>query len=716
MLLLPDQRIQYSLREKAKQVAAPLTPLLNKKEYTAALKMLAPHICRTPWVLEHIVVHGVAIDGSFSYDTQSVVEQCRATFERENPFSQSYPFATEHFIASAVHHELDCLVHILKSVCQEYPLRFKQKTFTPEGVSDILYEVFSLNQKFKELKSLFPARYSLHELTRRERMRNSDELFLIATEVKKLLRSEMDTLSLVEKLYSFQTRYWQMITSTDMIIIPDYNYRRHVNGTDNQPHSLHPFPDFDDDIMMSSLGEYTAFIEASTSTTVKGYNSSFGFVHMNHIDKDGNPFQVEFPVIMVDERILAVQHPMLKDVISYDLEVKSHHDLLHHLIPVYADHFILHHPDAPIEFGGKLDDYVNFGKKSRLFKEEYELTLGVALRQLKEHQEMLQPGYIEEQIEKLLHNLKRISRVSDDVLKDTVGSQQVSHIITFLATIYLSRCLTIYDIRKHDFDSVKAFVRRMPIDQLTVKLSDILDRLHMIGVTLQHIQSPEEFIGILKNGITTSDPEVLLIVDYLREIFVPAEIKGSAFKLGNWESTLWRILCMPQRKQHFAYTARVTAKNYMYFGAEELITPFELIARQFNILQKDIKEYEQRFYLRQRTSELLMSIFNTIYIAHRSGIYINSMLQRSIPDKDQLSKVVRFFDSLYKELYYSTYTPVDNIKLSEILTILSTYQDIYGDLSRFIFEYIFLAQFTNKLYKDHINHKKILATQVMELG
>jgi hypothetical protein len=716
MLFLPDHQIQSKLKSQSITVADLLVDHLNNNKYYEAATILADYICRTPWVLSYIKNNFIEIDDNFSYGLSRVVNDCKQIFMQENPASQSYNFATENFITLAVKHELDCLTHILKSIYQEYPLRSSSKGFANPVLGEILYEIFSLNQKFKELKSVFPAKYSLTELTRREIMRNSDELFIIANEVKKLLNTNMDTLSLIEKLYSFQTRYWQMITSTNMIIIPDYNYRRCINGLSDQPHSLHPFPDFDDDIMMNSLSEYTTFIEASAASTIDGYHTSFGFVHMNHIDDDGNAFQVEFPIIMIDERILSVQHPLLKTTVTYDLEVRSHHDLLHHLIPVYADHFILHHPDAPIEFGGKQENYLMFGKSSRFHKEEYELTLGVGLKQIKESQNALDSSYIDSQIDNLYVNLQNVNKISAELLADNVGEIHAANIVTYLSTIYLSRCLTVYDIKKHNYKNIKDLVGKAAINGLIVKPSEVIERLEAIQIALPGVKTADDFIIFLKNSDQALDTEALLVIDYMREIFMSAEIKNNTFHLGKWEALLWRILCMPQRKQHFAYTARVTAKKYMHFGNDDLISPFELIAKQYAVLQSDIREYEQRYYLRDRTASLLMTLFKTIFIAHRNGIYANSLLQRSITNKEHLSKVVALFDGIYKDLYQSTYSKIDDTKLTNTLSILSEYQDICGDLSKIIFDYIALSNFANEEYKEHIKYKKELSKKIMALG
>lgn len=282
----------------------------------------------------------------------------------------NYPLSKRRMISNFSESGLRPLVHFASSLLEELYTGGEPTTAAVEKLVGLQLACADLlNDKLTDK--------DLDSITEEELERNHNDLMALAR------IAEREGVSLdVESLMKIQPTVFEMLTSNDPVTTEDVNYRKRLNAMPSAARSLQapelPTPNK----LLSRYGNYIDFIEATAATKRGGYASTFGFLHKVYIDEVGNPFIVEYPHTMFDKEILSIDHPISDRLKLFEQDFHRTHDMLHNALPVYADHFMIHHPSAPITLGGYLPDYAAFGKGMRKDKSSYELGLAILHRQI----------------------------------------------------------------------------------------------------------------------------------------------------------------------------------------------------------------------------------------------------------------------------------------------------------------------------------------------
>lgn len=175
------------------------------------------------------------------------------------------------------------------------------------------------------------------------------------------------------------TKTWGMLTTNQTLITPDFNYRTHSMRVPGAARSLFPYPHLPMHAHSSPVANYITYAEVPQASRItKEDTLSFGFLNAVHFDpKTGEGFVIEHPHYMysTEMMMLAAEVPDAFDaVFGSAMQSRQNHDLLHHMVQVFGDHFQIHHPSAPISRNGYSPDYLSFGRDMRAHRETYELT------------------------------------------------------------------------------------------------------------------------------------------------------------------------------------------------------------------------------------------------------------------------------------------------------------------------------------------------------
>ncbi|MBI3889397.1 nucleoside monophosphate kinase, partial [Candidatus Saccharibacteria bacterium] len=332
--------------------------------------------------------------------------------------------------------------HLATSLVEEVKNRYGDD-FSSENVQEIMAQQLNLKRLIESLQNELVGQKNFSHHIEEEVNRNSTEL----EHITDIFRKHAQDLGIDIRGYDaayfmkLQPQLWGQLTSNRVISAPDFNYRRTSNGVPGSHHSLLPFTKNNRSLSATSMGEYVPFIEAVSSTEYE-YTSTFGFIHLIGKDESGEAYGVEYPIMMHDQRLLSLNSEIINEVLSTVDSFYSNHDLWHNMIPVYSDHFILHHAHAPLSYGGRMPAYVDFGKKMRQDKEEYEISVAMAHARTQQERYSADPSYRDQQTNLLRTALQRIPQLKTE-LADTCSQDEIQNITDYLTFMTVRRAYNV---------------------------------------------------------------------------------------------------------------------------------------------------------------------------------------------------------------------------------------------------------------------------------
>lgn len=628
-------------------------------------------------------------------------------FVQEHPELAMTPFFLQRITDNYRSTTLESVKHLYESILQEAELRHGS-SFGSEEVGELLKQQIGLKEFIKQHERLLVEGKTMDDILKIELSHNRDELDHIEQFLNSYEDVGSDSLD-IERLMKLQPELWGQLTSNYIIFSRDYNYRRLSNSIPDSHHSLLPFANNHRRMSANSMGNYIPFVEAVSATQNQEYSSTFGFLHFTFMDDNGEVHGVEYPIMMHDERLLSFESDLINDILKSIDSFYDNHDLWHNLIPVYSNSFILHHPDAPISYGGRPDAYTDFGTKLREYKEEYEIGLAASHMRTQLERFRENPDLRASEEGKLLNSMGMIGKIPEE-LNDDCPPEEIQNIIDYLACRVVSKALSIFQDSDPIFDVLSAEMQTMGIDGKTVNPSEIAKVLHNQGLfnlnnirnildstnsgddlekeIFEMIRNDEGFVAtILDESIVFDSDSVEVGAEHiyhkLDEWGVIQKIKnGEEATLSPIQKAQWLNMIAPQRIQLQGIMEKAKNKDGFIFGDSTIKDPRELVAIQKKALDTDKEELEYRVSARKQNQRLGYKIYSLIFDDKQeeqrtAREELSSLL--SSPDIDQKNyalKAVGALDSIMHELVTNNYD-----KLTEKLDYLLSFVDVLDSKS-----------------------------------
>jgi adenylate kinase len=538
------------------------------------------------------------------------------------------------------------LAHLITAIDTEVEARGGDEV-PDEEILILLEKQLALKNYLKRMqKSLVEGR-SMDDLVDGELTQNEDDLLSIDKALKVLARGmglDPDTVD-VKELMKTQPLIWGSLTSNRILRTPDYNYLRVSNDIPGQHHSLMPYAPNTEGLNANSIGSYVPFVEAVSATEHNGFWSSFGFVHFIGTDSVGRAINIEYPILMEDDAITSLDSPAVRSVIDAETELYFNHDIWHNLIPVYAEHFILHHPDAPISYGGRKEDYLRFARDMRSEKEEYEIGVSMAHARTQQERFVEDLEYRSRQERVVLQSLEAIGSVREE-LRDKHEPDFIERVVDYLACKIAKRALNIFHPDDVFFEKVEAKLIELRLADVTVEPRDVAVLLVNQGlvdgeelITLSNEMTPEgasssqdaksiildavaqdsslatRVIGAHDKDNIARESGAEYIIDFLDSKGILKNLlDGDDVRLAGMTKVRWLAMLAPQRQQLKGHIEKVHGKSHFMFGDERApIDPRELVLLQHQALNIDDNEYQYRIAAREENQRISYELYSLLF-------------------------------------------------------------------------------------------------------
>lgn len=568
------------------------------------------------------------------------------------------------------------------------------------------------------------------ELVQNEIGRNYDQLQVIAA-----LLGEMTVGSEVSigSLMTLQPALWGSLTSNRVHLLPDVNYRREVNSKPKTHHSLFPVSELPLSRASSSQGEYVSFIEAVSANDHNGFASTLGFMHIVVQDDSGVMRMVEYPVSMIDHQIIdrSDTSENITNAILAGESLPTNHDLWHNLIPVFAEGFILHHPDAPISYGGLRDAYHSFGERLRRSKEEYEI--GVAMG----HSNTM--NYLYEtnlHVRESLH--AAVDSVFDNLAAELHENPENALVVDYLAVLYTSRLLKIFSadhpiynriISKLEivaplpevvtatscvalmfdqglYDSKKV---RSALEGAGYKLQDKSDEDIYQLLISQHPAASTVFLNVDVVVSIDSQSGAHELYEALEEIGILQQLSESgAGILNGLDKIRWLSIIGPQRRQLRGHMEKVYGKKGVQLGDLDDVDPTTIIGEQFRVLAHDRDWYESNIHDRNKVQRITKSAYD-ITIGHSIGSSF-SLVGEQLHSLASSEMYQTYFDEFMEsiDIVIDSFVELDfnnhSAFLASIDTLLEVRAAVCSNESNLVELGIWITEFTKKSCEAYFSH------------
>lgn len=535
-----------------------------------------------------------------------------------------------------IQNNLYALGHLIKNLIEEHILRKKHSELSDhEIIQQILYQQLECQSYL----AYFQKYLHNNQILQEELDRNKEELGAI----QQLYNAKSEIKFKSHQLYNLQPSLRQTISSNKLFVIRDCNYKSHSNSLLNKSHSLFSIIQPKSEIFYSTLRDYTYFIEAVSCFTSEWLSTTFGFLHtLDNIN--GCNYQIEYPIIMIDKKIFDLKSDYIDEIMSFEYEFPFNHDLRHHLIPVYADHFMIHHPDAPISFGGYIDTYTNFGKWLRVNKEEYEIWLWICHRLLYNTKNELSENSLQanlhnrffkqlELLEKLYYEHQNNAKISSIVFHLLINcSNRFLSIFPFSMLQSNNTCYKIHNLLEIIWKT-KLLISQEEVNMILFHIW-IIDDIHSKNIN-------EQIIFFKVKNFQDSRVQVIYAFEEMGLLFNKKIIE--IFK----EDILRRYsIIYPQRKSIQWFTERIQNDFINYDGSH--LPALEIFIKQNNSIYQNFSIYNIRSYIRNKTQYfiyILQTILSQCY-THRLNQSIHKLW--IIMDKKIQNLIYHWFQ-IFKE-------------------------------------------------------------------
>lgn len=681
--------------------------------------------------------HGKVMSPEFKEHRQAYIEMALSV---EHPELRDTPKFLRRLASNYINTTLTSINHLLESLSEEVRLRHGDD-FSLENVADILEQQIELKHLIDNLQNALVNGQSLESLTDREIAANSHEL----DHISKVMRERATALGLDEietsahELMRLQPRLWGQLTSNQVLMTPDLNYRSTSNGLPDAHHSLLPFTHNPRALSANSMGNYIPFIEA-VSATENTYSSTFGFIHFIGMDQSGEAFGVEYPIMMHDRRLLNLESATINSVLTACNAFYSNHDIWHNLLPVYSKSFILHHPDAPISYGGRASAYLEYGNGLRHEKEEYEIGVAMAHAQTQAERFDQDPVLEEQQAELLLSSLRSLKNLPDELApRPEITAEEIVIIVDYLACMLATRAYNVFPDGHPIYSDIEPLLHSLKVAPLTVTAADVASLLITQGLiklpdsdpdgrTLQNAVTSDPLVAqdVIKNHIALENPGresgAEHIVEALRRWGIMSELgKSAETVIGPLEKSRWLAMIAPQRQQLKGHMEKVHGKPGYMFAGKLLSDPRDLTLIQKKALDADWPEYEYRVQARTANQRLSYKIYSLLFDddqqAQRIARQQLANLKASNDTGQRLftKEAIEAMDDMLHSLVTSEYRiknpSIDYLEsYATSLHIKETAKELQISLQSIVIEYRRLAE-QEAVHQDKLGIQYSVATQ-----
>lgn len=630
--------------------------------------------------------HGAVCSSDFEPYRQAYIETALTI---KDPTLSETPRFLERLAKNYADTTLMSINHLLESAEEEVVLRYGED-YTPVHLAEILGQQLGLKQLIDMLQQRLVQGTDLDTHIDTEIVANLPELAHIELVLKKraeALGLDPEAIS-AHELMRVQPRLWGQLTSNQTLASPDFNYRRASNGVPGAHHSLLPFTRNTRAMNANSMGDYIPFVEA-VSATENEFSSTFGFIHFVGLDKNGESYGIEYPIMMHDNRLLAFNSPTINYVLHCADSFYSNHDLWHNLLPVYSKSFILHHVDAPLSYGGRLPNYIEFGNGLREEKEEYEIGVAMAHASTQQERFVADPEIEDSQAKLILSALERLKQLPDEISAEC-SSEEAQVITDYLASMLATKAYNVFPDNHPIYRRIEPLLQDLGVRPLTVQSTEVADLLYMQGLldsnrlagylnvpaeaanatTIREaLQTNSELATFaIRNFITTTQSTRESGAEYIVEalarwgVLDQFEIQSEA-TLGVLEKSRWLAMVAPQRQQLKGHMEKVHGKSGYIFNGALVNDPRDLVLMQKSVLDQDDSEYIYRRHARSENQQLAYTIYSLLFDDNQDVARVarhELKLLRSSKDTGQklfAREAVGMLDSLLNELVKNTYAP-----------------------------------------------------------
>ena len=633
--------------------------------------------------------YGMVFRSDMTYEDRTAYIE--AAFLLQDPRLQDTPYFLKRLTENYISNTLGSIEHLYDSLKQEVGLRYGE-SFTEDNVRDVYSQQLGLRDTIQELQERIVTGESLETLTNSEIALNLAELF----HIEKVLVNRAVEYGLdpsdgdIETLMRLQPKLWAQLTSNQILFAPDNNYRSRSNGIQGSHHSLLPFTRNIRAMAANSMGQYIPFIEAVSATENK-FSSTFGFIHFVGMDENGEAFGVEYPIMMHDRRLLDLKSQTINDVLKMTDEFYGNHDLWHNLLPVFSKNFILHHPDAPLSYGGRLKSYTDFGRDLREEKEEYEI--GMAMMHARTQQERFaeNPALRKRQETLILDSLDTLLNLPME-LQGKCTPEEIDDIVDYLACKAATKAYNVFPDNDPIYTIIKEKLTALAVKPQPVSSSEVAELLLMQGLLNEEELSnilPNDHYPTLQEKRTAIHSDDTLASAVIRTSIDPTNEKresGAEYLVETMQAwgiletlgtnpkahldviqkSRWLAMTAPQRQQLKGHMEKVHGKAGYQFDDQTFTEPRDLILIQQNALRVDESEYQYRIAARQTNQQLSYGIYSLLFddkqALHKESRAALDSLRTSKDTGQQLfaREATSMLDKIMHELVSNTYAPLDD--------------------------------------------------------
>lgn len=671
--------------ENDKDMKALVFEAVGRKDIKALIELLGPQFDDTLPSFPHVALYENGID-----ETQKI-ELIADALAIKEPVLAETPLFLKRLAGNYIKTTIMSIEHLATSLLEEIENRFNDEA-TSEDVQEIVTQQLDLKKLIEALQSELVGNKNFHEHIEGEIQNNHAELAHITDILKKrgeVLGADLGTLD-AAAFMRLQPQLWGQLTSNKIITAPDYNYRRSSNGVPGAHHSLLPFTQNARSLSATSMGEYVPFIEAVSSTEYE-YVSTFGFIHLIGKNETGEAYGVEYPIMMHDQRLLALNNQTVDEILSSVDSFYGNHDLWHNMLPVYSDHFILHHAHAPLSYGGRMPAYTSFGQKMRRDKEEYEISVAMAHALTQQERFAEDADLRDQQAALLISALEKVPLLEAE-LSTTCSDSEIANIKDYLAFMIARKAYNVFPADDNIFEKIDERMDKIDgLSTVTVSASEIATLLWRQGLLDKSLikrevgneQSDDAVATLLAENQAFAAKSLHYIdvtqlgresgSEHIAEVLeswgaIETAKNNSTIELTKIAKARWLAINAPQREQLKGHMEKVHGKNGIVFGDELLADPRDLVIKQYEALKVDARDYSYREYARIQNQMLSNQAYSLLFEEGQETMRVERQLLATMKDLSDpalhlsTKKVIEDLDAMIDNLVSSDYSRHPNIQ------------------------------------------------------
>lgn len=609
-------------------------------------------------------------------------------FLNNDPFLAHTPFFLEKTVQNYLDTTLNSILHIGQSLLDEVMAMGIDVSSDAGVIENLIKEQISTRELLRSLQESMVDNRNFNSIINEELELNKSDVIhtsLYLEEVADKYGVDRRLLS-PDAIMKAQPELWSMLTSRKLLRAIDTNYRRTANGVPDSHHSLLPYNSTPRAMLANSVSSYMPFIEAVSSSEYK-YTSTFGFVHLIGMDDNGESYSVEYPLMMYDRRLTDVGSDILDKTLDQIDSIYSNHDLWHNMLPVYADHFILHHPDAPISYGGRREDYLRFGKLMRTQKEEYEIGVAMAHAKTQQEQFKMDPSLKSAQVDIVRTVIANSSALYEDLMSRNVPIDEAIDMVDFTVFKAMTRLYNILPPSDEVYEELDISLRQLDLPKVKVDVTDVgnvllqqalLDK----GALANALNVPKSLLqDLMTNRLVAAEvlrhsradsaerePDAEFIYAALCDMGLMSlmDTEESFIELDGMDKVRWIALNAPQRPQLKGHMEKVHGKSGRYRYGTDAILPDvrDLIVLQQAALSGDMPHYLYRKSARKANQRLSYQAYSVLFDDNQDFM---------VAARNELHELIDSTDVLIQTLGSKIAMEVDSI-----IDSLSSAQYFYG--------------------------------------